>query len=171
MAKRTDYLSWNDYFMFNAILASKRSKDPRTQVGACIVNDKNRIVSIGYNGFPNGCDDDVYPWASHQDGKSLLECKRLYVCHAEMNAVMNRNAKSLKGCTIYTTLFPCNHCAQIIIQSEIKRVVYLDDKYADRDEFKAARRMMTSAGIEMVKHRFDDRRNGSLVLECEPPGQ
>ena len=126
--KRKDYLSWDQFFMGVAKLAAGRSKDPSTQVGACIVDKTNRILSIGYNGTPNGFDDDVFPWA--RDGEEL-ETKYPYVCHAELNAILNYRGprKDLQGATIYVDLFPCNECAKLIIQAGIKRIVYLSDKY------------------------------------------
>jgi len=143
--KRSDYISWDDYFMGIAILSSYRSKDPNSQVGACIVNAQNKIVGIGYNGFPIGCDDDVLPWA--REAKSLLDTKYPYVCHAEMNAIMNKHAMELEGCRIYVTLFPCNECTKLIIQSGIAKIVYLSDKYHDTDMCRAARRMCDMVGV------------------------
>lgn len=140
--KRKDYISWDEYFMGVALLASKRSKDPNTQVGACIVSEDNIILSTGYNGFPAGCSDDEYPWA--RDGE---ETKYPYVVHAELNAILNSNGKSLRGASIYVALFPCNECAKAIIQSGIKEVVYLSDKYADTPATQASKRMLTSAGV------------------------
>ena len=119
MSKRTDYISWDEYFMGIAVLSAKRSKDPNTQVGACIVNKSNKIMSVGYNGFPVGCDDDVFPWERTGDE---LETKYAYVCHAELNAILNNRGANLEGCRIYVTLFPCNECAKAIIQSGIKRL-------------------------------------------------
>ncbi|KAG7392201.1 hypothetical protein PHYBOEH_006455 [Phytophthora boehmeriae] len=116
VTKRTDYLSWDDYFMSVAFLSAMRSKDPSTQVGACIVNPEKKIVGIGYNGFPNGCDDDDLPWARESATNSPLDTKYPYVCHAEMNAILNKNSTDVKGCTIYVALFPCNECAKLIIQ-------------------------------------------------------
>ena len=142
--KRKDYISWDEYFMGVALLAAKRSKDPNTQVGACIVSEDNIILSTGYNGFPAGCSDDEYPWA--RDGE---ETKYPYVVHAELNAILNSIGKSLRGASIYVALFPCNECAKAIIQSGIKEVVYLSDKYADTPATQASKRMLTSAGISM----------------------
>ena len=142
--KRNDYISWGDYFMGVAILASKRSKDPGTQVGCCIVGDDKIILSTGYNGFPKGCSDDDYPWERVGEPNCT---KYPYVVHAEMNAILNAGGKSLRGATVYTTLFPCNDCAKAIIQSGIARVVYLSDKYADTDSTIASKRMMDSAGV------------------------
>ncbi|MDL2269274.1 dCMP deaminase family protein [Desulfosarcina sp. OttesenSCG-928-A07] len=142
--KRTDYLSWDDYFMAVALLSAQRSKDPSTQVGACIVNPKKHIVGVGYNGFPTGCSDDALPWA--REGVHL-ETKYPYVCHAELNAVLNSLPGDLGGCTLYTALFPCNECAKVIIQAGIREVVYLSDKYAETDAVHASRRMFALAGI------------------------
>ncbi|HHX36815.1 MAG TPA: dCMP deaminase family protein, partial [Clostridiaceae bacterium] len=127
MSKRTDYISWDEYFMGVALLAAKRSKDPNTQVGACIVNPEKRIISTGYNGFPSGISDDDFPW--NREGE-FLDTKYPYVCHAELNAILNQPGTSLAGCSIYVALFPCNECAKAIIQAGIKEVVYLSDKYA-----------------------------------------
>ncbi|MGN0447877.1 MAG: deoxycytidylate deaminase [Acutalibacteraceae bacterium] len=148
MAKRQDYLSWDEYFMGIAILSSYRSKDPNTQVGACIVNEKNRIMSMGYNGFPAGCDDDEFPW--ERDGDAY-DTKYPYVCHAELNAILNNRGSSLDGCRIYVALFPCNECAKAIIQSGIKEVVYLSDKYASTMGTRASKRMLEAAGVKMTK--------------------
>ena len=148
MNKRTDYLSWDEYFMGVAMLSSYRSKDPNTQVGACIVNDKNRIMSVGYNGMPFGCDDDEFPW--ERDGEAY-DTKYPYVCHAELNAILNNSGASLEGCRIYVALFPCNECAKAIIQSGIKEVVYLSDKYADSPMTKASKRMFNAAGVKLKK--------------------
>lgn len=144
MDKRTDYISWDEYFMSVAVLSSKRSKDPNTQVGACIVSPENKIVGTGYNGFPIGCSDDVLPWS--REGNPI-DTKYMYVCHAELNAILN-STKDLKGCKIYVALFPCNECAKAIIQSGIKTVIYKDDKYANTDGVKASKRMFDEAGVE-----------------------
>ncbi|MBQ5397869.1 MAG: dCMP deaminase family protein [Ruminococcus sp.] len=151
--KRSDYISWDEYFMGVSLLASKRSKDPNTQVGACIVDDNNIILSTGYNGFPFGCSDDDYPW--ERDGG---DTKYKYVVHAELNAILNANGKSLKGARIYVDLFPCNECAKAIIQSGIAEVVYLYDKYADTEETKASKRMLTSAGVKLRRFETDRKR-------------
>ena len=121
--QRTDYLEWEDYFMSVALLSSQRSKDPNKQVGACIVNKENKIVSIGYNGMPMGCNDSEMPWCK-SDPENRLNSKYLYVCHAEMNAILNKNSSDVKNCRIYVTLFPCNECAKLIIQSGIKTVIF-----------------------------------------------
>lgn len=141
--KRDKYISWDQYFMGVALLSAMRSKDPQTQVGACIVNQKKRIVGIGYNGFPIGIDDDDFPWSKTD---SWLESKYPYVVHAEPNAILNAT-EPLHGATLYVTLFPCNECAKLVIQSGIKEVVFLEDKYHDRDTFIASRRMFDSAGV------------------------
>lgn len=147
--KRENYLNWDAYFMGIAILSAQRSKDNHTQVGACIVNPEHKIVSVGYNGMPIGCDDDLMPWEREGD---FLNTKYPYVCHAELNAILNRAAVSLKGCTIFVTLFPCNECAKAIIQSGIRRVVYLDNKYAGTDATKASEMMFRYAGVEFTQY-------------------
>ncbi|MGB7595629.1 MAG: dCMP deaminase family protein [Erysipelotrichaceae bacterium] len=143
--KRQNVISWDNYFMGLAHLSSFRSKDPGTQVGAVVVDNDHKVVSIGYNGFPIGCDDDEFPW--NREG-SLLESKYAYVVHAELNAILN-SPRSLHGCAIYVSLFPCNECAKAIIQSGIKTIIYEDDKYADTEAVKASKRMLTSAGVTM----------------------
>ena len=146
--KREEYLSWDDYFMSVALLSAKRSKDPSTQVGACIVNKSNIIESIGYNGLPKGCSDDEYPWDNKGDA---LSTKYPFVVHAELNAILNSRGKDLTGCRIYVGLFPCNECAKAIIQSGITKVIYISDKYADTDAVKASKKMFKSAGVEYIK--------------------
>lgn len=146
--KREDYILWDDYFMGISLLSAMRSKDPNTQVGACIVDKDNRIVSIGYNGFVNGCTDEDFSWG--RDGE-YLDTKYPYVVHAEQNAILNARGKSLEGCTIYVTLFPCNECAKNIIQSGIKKVCYLEDKYKDTDCCIASRRMFEKTGVELCQ--------------------
>ncbi|XP_040892185.1 deoxycytidylate deaminase-like [Toxotes jaculatrix] len=145
--KREDYLECPDYFMAVALLSAQRSKDPSTQVGACIVNQENKIVGIGYNGMPNGCDDDLLPWSGSADGSFRLDTKYPYVCHAELNAIMNKNSADVKGCTMYVTLFPCNECAKLIIQAGLKEVVYHSDKYHDRLAMTASRKLLSMAGV------------------------
>ncbi|XP_029916664.1 deoxycytidylate deaminase-like [Myripristis murdjan] len=143
--KREDILESAQYFMGVALLAAQRSRDPSTQVGACIVNEEKKIVGVGYNGMPNGCGDDTLPW--RRSGDSPVETKYFYVCHAELNAIMNKNSADLKGCTIYVTLFPCNECSKLLIQAGIKNVIYLSDKYHDDEKTVASRRMLDLAGI------------------------
>lgn len=148
MAKRKGYINWDEYFMGVAILASQRSKDPNTQVGACIVNDDNKIMSVGYNGFPRGCSDDEFPW--EREGGKESETKYPYVCHAELNAILNAGGNDLKGCRIYVALFPCNECAKAIIQCGIKEVIYISDKYSDTDLVHASKRMLQCAGVKLT---------------------
>ena len=144
--KRKDYISWDEYFMGVSLLASRRSKDPNTQVGACIVDSNNIIISTGYNGFPYGCSDASYPW--EREGE---DTKYNYVVHAELNAILNAGGRSLKGARIYVDLFPCNECAKAIIQSGIKEVIYLYDKYADSLATMASKRMLESAGVKTTQ--------------------
>lgn len=146
MAKREDYISWDEYFMGIALLSSMRSKDPNTQVGACIVNENKKIMSVGYNGFPHGCNDDEFPW--ERSGESEIDTKYPFVCHAELNAILNNAGAPLQGCSIYVALFPCNECAKAIIQSGIKKVLYISDKYKDTDGVKASKKMFDAAGVE-----------------------
>ena len=154
--KRKDYLSWEEYFMAVAQLSARRSKDPSTQVGACIVNKNKRIIGIGYNGFPTGCSDDDLPWS--REG-SLLNTKYPYVCHAEMNAITNAaNKPDLDGASMYVSLFPCNECAKLIVQVGIKEVIYLEDKYHDQEIFIAARRIFDMAGVTCRQLKPDNRR-------------
>lgn len=148
LKKRQNYISWDEYFMGVALLSAHRSKDPNTQVGACIVNSKNKIVGAGYNGLPMGCDDDDFPWEKQGD---FLQTKYPFICHAELNAILNNIGMDLQDCKIYTALFPCNECAKAIIQSGITEVIYLSDKYADTDTAKASRLMFTKAGISCRK--------------------
>ena len=152
--KRTDYLSWDEYFMGVAILSGRRSKDPNTQVGACIVSQENKILSMGYNGFPKGCDDDEYPWNREGD---LCDSKYAYVTHSELNAILNYRGGSLEGTKLYVTLFPCNECAKAIIQAGIAELVYADDKYNGTPANLASRRMLTSAGVKMTPYRSNGR--------------
>lgn len=144
MKKRENYLTWDEYFMGIALLSAKRSKDPSTQVGACIVNNQKKIVGLGYNGFPIGCNDDELPWERTGD---FLETKYPYVCHAELNAILN-SIKDLHDCSIYVALFPCNECAKAIIQSGIKEVVYLSDKYSGTPSNIASKKMFQMSGVK-----------------------
>mmetsp|Transcript_11431 Transcript_11431/g.27650 ORF Transcript_11431/g.27650 Transcript_11431/m.27650 type:complete len:444 (+) Transcript_11431:231-1562(+) len=143
--KRKDYISWQDYFMAMAFLTAERSKDPNTQVGACIVDSEKRIIGLGYNGFPRGCSDDQLPWA--RGNKNPLDNKYLYVCHAEVNAILNKGSANVKGSTLYVALFPCENCAKMIIQSGIREVVYMSDCYHDTDGSRASRIMFRSANV------------------------
>lgn len=143
-SKRTDYISWDEYFMGVSQLAAMRSKDPHTQVGSCIVSRTHKILSIGYNGMPVGCDDDRFPWG--REGNTLAT-KYPYVTHSELNAILNYRGGSLEGSTIYVTLFPCNECAKAIIQAGIRKVIYRSDKYADSDSTIASKTMFDAAGV------------------------
>ena len=142
--KRQDYITWDEYFMGVAKLSGMRSKDPNTQVGACIVSPEKKIIGVGYNGFPIGCSDDELPWEREGD---WLDTKYPYVCHAELNAILNSAHSDLRGARVYVTLFPCNECAKSIIQSGIKEIVYLSDKYHDADMSIASRRLLRMAGV------------------------
>ena len=145
MEKRTDYINWDEYFMGIALLSAQRSKDPNTQVGACIVSDTNKILSIGYNGFPIGCSDDELPW--EREGE-FVNTKYPYVCHAELNAILNYKGPTLENSKIYVALFPCNECAKAIIQSGIKEVIYMEDKYAESDSVIASKKMFDMSEVE-----------------------
>ena len=155
--KRTDYISWDEYFMGIAYLSAMRSKDPNTQVGACLVSQENKILSMGYNGFPTGCDDDEFPWS--REGE-LCDSKYAYVTHSELNAILNYRGGSLEGTKIYVTLFPCNECAKAIIQSGIRELVYADDKYGGTPASIASRRMLKAAGVKMTPYQ----KNGKQVV-------
>lgn len=146
--KRNDYLSWNDYFMALAKLSAMRSKDPSTQVGACIVGPNKKVLGVGYNGFPNGCSDDDLPWG--KEG-GFQETKYAHVIHAEINTILNSNFNNLQNTTLYATLFPCNECAKVIVQSGIKKIYYLDDHYYNLDFTIVARRIFDLAGVEYIK--------------------
>lgn len=157
--KRQDYLSWDEYFMGIAMLSALRSKDPSTQVGACIVNSDKKILSMGYNGMPRCCSDDEFPW---ERSGNPLDSKYLYVCHAELNAILNCDSGNVKGCTVYTTLFPCNECAKAIIQSGISEIVYCSDKYADTESIIASKRMFDTAGVKYRQYAFS---NKNIILD------
>ena len=146
--KRTNYIGWDDYFMGVSLLAAQRSKDPSTQVGACIVDNDNRILSTGYNGFPHGCSDDSFPWNRDEEKG---ETKYQFVVHAELNAVLNARGRNLSGSKLYVSLFPCHECAKAIIQSGVKEVVYLSDKYNGTPSDLASKRMLEAAGIVLTK--------------------
>ena len=147
--KRKDYINWDEYFMGIALLSTERSKDPNTRVGACIVSKDNKILSVGYNGMPIGCSDDEFPWNREGDA---LNTKYLYVCHAELNAILNYTGGNMKGAKIYITLFPCNECTKAIIQKRIKEIIYKSDKYADTDTVIASKRMLDAAGVIYRKY-------------------
>ena len=161
--KRTDYISWDEYFMGVAKLAARRSKDPSTQVGACIVSPEDIIISTGYNGMPKGCSDDVFPW--DREGE---ETKYPYVVHAELNAILNANGRDLRGSRVYVALFPCNECAKAIIQSGVKEVVYLSDKYVGTPGNIASKRMLDAAGVKYTRLKATTKSNTiDLVPEEE----
>jgi len=144
--KREDYINWDEYFMGVAMLAARRSKDPNTQVGACIVSSDNIIISTGYNGMPKGCSDDEFPWE-----RTGEETKYPYVVHAELNAILNANGRNLRGSRLYVALFPCNECAKAIIQSGVAEVVYLSDKYDGTPMNVASKRMLDAAGVKRTQ--------------------
>ena len=152
MGKREDYISWDEYFMGVAALSAMRSKDPNTQVGACIVSPEHKILSMGYNGFPLGCSDDEFPW--EREGE---DNKYFYSTHSELNAILNYRGGSLEGATIYVTLFPCNECAKAIIQSGIRTLVYDSDKYADTAMVKASKKMLKAAGVQIIPYKHTGR--------------
>ena len=153
--KRKDYISWDEYFMGVAMLSGMRSKDPHSQVGACIVSEDNKILSMGYNGFPKGCDDDEYPW--NRDG-DVYDSKYAYVTHGELNAILNYRGGSLDGTKLYVTLFPCNECAKAIIQSGIRRIVYDSDKYETTPAVVASKKMLNAAGVVLQRYEHTNRR-------------
>lgn len=154
MSKREDYISWEEYFMAIAKLSAMRSKDPSTQVGACIVSKDNRILSMGYNGAPIGFDDEKLPWAREGD---FLNTKYPFVVHAERNAILNFKGirREFEGAKIYVDLFPCNECAKEIIQAGIKEVIYMIDKYASTDEVKAAKILFDNCGVTYRRLELD----------------
>ena len=156
MKKRTDYISWDEYFMVVAKLAGMRSKDPSSQVGSCIVSNDNKILSMGYNGFPCGCSDDEFPW--DRESEDPLEAKYIYVTHSELNAILNYRGGSLEGAKIYVSLFPCNECAKAIIQAGIRKVIYDCDKYDGTPAVIASKRMFDAAGVKYEKYHNTDRR-------------
>ncbi|MBT3465396.1 dCMP deaminase family protein [archaeon] len=161
VTKRKDYITWDEYFMGVALISAQRSKDPSTQVGACIVNSNNRIVGIGYNGFPKGCSDDFLPWNRTADNPN--DTKYPYIVHAEANAILNSTEK-LHGAKVYVALFPCNECAKLIIQSGIKEIVYLSDKYKDTHQVKASKTMLDMAKVKYTKLQ-SNRKN--LIINFE----
>ncbi|MCR5668308.1 MAG: dCMP deaminase family protein [Lachnospiraceae bacterium] len=152
--KREDYISWDEYFMGVAKLSGMRSKDPHTQVGACIVSQNNKILSMGYNGFPVGCSDDAFPW--QRDGDPL-ENKYFYTTHAELNAILNYGGGSLEGTKLYVSLFPCNECAKAVIQSGIGEIIYDSDKYQHTPSVIASKKMLDAAGVKYRKYQRTDR--------------
>lgn len=164
--KRKNVLSWDEYFMGLAHLSAFRSKDPSTQVGAVIVDQNNKVVSIGYNGLPLGCNDDDFPW---QREGGMLETKYAFVVHAELNAILN-SPRSVNGCTLYVSLFPCNECAKAIIQSGIKKIVYESDKYADTESTIASKRMLNAANVELKQLDYSIKLNLDKIDNNEKQG-
>ena len=161
--KRTDYINWDEYFMGIAMLAARRSKDPNTQVGACIVSQDNIIISTGYNGMPKGCSDDEFPW--DRKGENEAATKYPYVVHAELNAILKDSGRDLRGSRIYVALFPCNECAKAIIQSGIKEVIYLSDKYHDTMLNLVSKRMLSAAGVKFTQLKTTVK---SITLDFTP---
>ncbi len=155
--KRNDYFSWDEYFMGISILSGFRSKDPSTQVGACIVGADNRILSMGYNGFPNGCSDEEFPW-ERESQETSLDTKYPFVTHAELNAILNYRGGNLEGTKLYVSLFPCNECAKAIIQAGIKTVVYAYDKYSDSESVKASKKMFDAVGVTYCQYQKTGRK-------------
>lgn len=156
--KRQDYITWDEYFMGVAKLAAMRSKDPSTQVGACIVSSDNKILSMGYNGFPIGCSDDEFPWGKEHETDDPYNAKYLYTTHSELNAILNYRGGSLEGSKMYVTLFPCNECAKAIIQAGIRTLVYDSDKYQDTPSVRASKRMLDAAGVRYYKYSHTGRK-------------
>ena len=155
--KREDYITWDEYFMGVAELSAKRSKDPSTQVGACIVSQDNKILSMGYNGFPTGCSDDHFPWGKEHELDDPYNAKYFYSTHSELNAILNYRGGSLEVAKLYVSLFPCNECAKAIIQSGIKTIVYDSDKYKDTPSVIASKRMLDAAGVRYYQYTHTGR--------------
>ncbi len=150
MYQREDYINWDEYFMGVAFLSAKRSKDPHTQVGACIVSQDNKILSMGYNGFPNGCSDEDFPW--NRESADPYDNKYFYTTHSELNAILNYRGGSLEGSKLYVTLFPCNECAKALIQSGIRTIIYAEDRYANTSATRASKRMLRAAGVQFYPY-------------------
>ena len=162
--QRKDYLTWDEYFMGIACWSALRSTDPSTQVGACIVSSDNRILSIGYNGAPNGYEDKYFPWDRTGD---YLKTKYPFVCHAELNAISNfrGNKKDLEGAKLYVTLFPCNECTKLVIQNGIKEIIYLSDKYKETDGVKASKIMLDECGVKYIEYPQEKRKIHKLEIK------
>jgi len=160
MGKREDYITWDQMFMGVALTAAQRSKDPSSQVGACIVSPDFKILSTGYNGAPIGFNDDNHMTWEREGG--FLNTKYAYVCHSELNAILNAHNRDLVNSTVYVTLFPCNECAKAIIQAGIKKVVYYDDKYNGTEIDIASKKMLDACGIEYQKY---EQKGKELVLK------
>lgn len=151
--KRSDYINWDEYFMGVAALSARRSKDPSTQVGACIVSADNKILSMGYNGFPRGCSDDDFPWGKEKEAEDPYNAKYFYATHSELNAILNYRGGSLEGSKMYVTLFPCNECAKAIIQAGIRTLIYAEDKYSESPAVRASKRMLNAAGVRYYAYQ------------------
>ena len=156
MYQREDYINWDEYFMGVAFLSARRSKDQNTQVGACIVSQDNKILSMGYNGFPNGCSDEEFPW--NRESADPYDNKYFYTTHSELNAILNYRGGSLEGSKLYVTLFPCNECAKALIQCGIRKVIYAEDRYAATSAIRASKRMLRAAGVEFYPYEPSGRR-------------
>lgn len=156
--KRMGYITWDEYFMGVAKLSAMRSKDPSTQVGACIVSADNKILSMGYNGFPKGCSDDEFPWEKENEAVDPYNAKYFYTTHSELNAILNYRGGSLEGTKLYVTLFPCNECAKAIIQAGITTLIYDSDKYADTPGVQASKRMLEAAGVHYHEYNQTGRK-------------
>ncbi|XP_044493405.1 deoxycytidylate deaminase [Mangifera indica] len=167
-SKRKGYLTWDDYFMSIAFLSAERSKDPHRQVGACLVSQDGVILGIGYNGFPRGCSDDKLPWAKKSKTGNPLETKYPYVCHAEVNAILNTNHASAVGQRLYVTMFPCNECAKIIIQSGVSEVIYFVEKRLNNSDtaYVASHQLLSMAGVKVRKHQPQ---MNQIVIKFEEP--
>ena len=161
--KREDYINWDEYFIGVAKLSARRSKDPNTQVGACIVSEDNKILSMGYNGFPRGCSDEEFPWGKELEATDPYNAKYLYSTHSELNAILNYRGGSLEGSKIYVTLFPCNECAKAIIQAGIKTIIYEEDKYADSPSVRASKRTLNAAGVRYYEYQPSGRKIEIMV--------
>ncbi|MBP5197714.1 MAG: dCMP deaminase family protein [Lachnospiraceae bacterium] len=158
--KREDYINWDEYFMGVAHLSGMRSKDHNTQVGACIVSRNNKILSMGYNGFPAGCSDDDFPWS--RDDEDQMKTKYPFVTHSELNAILNYRGGSLEDTKIYVSLFPCNECAKALIQAGIREVIYDSDKYNGTPSNIAAKKMFDAAGVKYTPYEHSGR---SITIE------
>ncbi|XP_059643843.1 uncharacterized protein LOC132285667 [Cornus florida] len=167
-SKRKGYLSWDDYFMAIAFLSAERSKDPNRQVGACLVSENGVILGIGYNGFPRGCSDDKLPWSKKSKTGDPLETKYPYVCHAEVNAILNTNHASAAGQRLYVTMFPCNECAKIIIQSGVSEIIYFVEKRLNNSDhtYIASHKLLSMAGVKVRKHQPQMNR---ILIKFEDP--
>jgi len=138
-------LNWDEYFMLQAMLASFKSKDPSTRVGCVIVDENHHQVTMGYNGMVAGIDETRLPWGKDKS-VPLKYQKYGYVVHSETNAILHAT-RSLKDCTAYVTLFPCNECAKLIASKQIKEVIYLSDKHSSTEGTQMSKYLFDLAGI------------------------